>query len=73
VGRPRWRWGDGETGREIKRRFLLSLCPVLCPLRRYLQHNIETRLAKELIAGRLNDGQKVVVDVRDGSLEFKIY
>ena len=43
------------------------------PLRRYLQHNIETRLAKELIAGRLNDGQKVVVDVSDGNLEFKIY
>jgi ATP-dependent Clp protease ATP-binding subunit ClpB len=43
------------------------------PLRRYLQHNIETRLAKELIAGKLNDGQKVVVDVSDGSLEFKIY
>ncbi|MBT8762317.1 ATP-dependent chaperone ClpB [Desulfohalobiaceae bacterium Ax17] len=42
------------------------------PLRRYLQHNIETRLAKELIAGRLNDGQKVVVDVVDGSLGFNI-
>jgi len=42
------------------------------PLRRYLQHNIETRLAKELIAGRLNDGQKVVVDVVDGRLGFNI-
>ncbi len=40
------------------------------PLRRYLQHNIETPLAKEIISGRLMDGQKVVVDLEDGQLKI---
>ncbi|MFP4167811.1 MAG: ATP-dependent chaperone ClpB [Desulfonatronovibrionaceae bacterium] len=42
------------------------------PLRRYLQHNIETGLARKLINGELKEGQKVVVTVRDGALAFDI-
>ena len=38
------------------------------PLRRYLQQKIETPLAKEIISGRLMDGQKVMVDLEDGQL-----
>jgi ATP-dependent Clp protease ATP-binding subunit ClpB len=41
------------------------------PLRRYLQQNIETPLAREIISGRLLDGQKVVVDLDDGQLKIR--
>ena len=40
------------------------------PLRRYLQANVETPLAKALIGGQVADGQTVTVDVRDGQLVF---
>jgi ATP-dependent Clp protease ATP-binding subunit ClpB len=40
------------------------------PLRRYLQHNLETRLARELIRGTLQEGAKVTVDVENGTLTF---
>jgi ATP-dependent Clp protease ATP-binding subunit ClpB len=42
------------------------------PLLRYLQHHLETPLAREIIGGRLHDGQKLVVDEMDGSLGFQI-
>ena len=42
------------------------------PLRRYLQQNIETPLAREIISGRLLDGQKVVVDFDDGQLKISL-
>jgi ATP-dependent Clp protease ATP-binding subunit ClpB len=42
------------------------------PLKRYLQHNIETNLARKMIGGELKDGQKVVVTVRDSTLDFDI-
>ena len=42
------------------------------PLRRYLQHNIETPLARKLIAGELRDGTTVEVDVVDDALSFRI-
>jgi ATP-dependent Clp protease ATP-binding subunit ClpB len=40
------------------------------PLRRYVQQHVETPLARELVAGRIHDGQTVTVDVRDGVLRF---
>ncbi|NCD26339.1 MAG: AAA family ATPase, partial [Deltaproteobacteria bacterium] len=40
------------------------------PLLRYLQHNLETPLAREIIGGRLHDGQKLVVDEEGGALRF---
>ncbi len=42
------------------------------PLLRYLQHHLETPLAREIIAGRLHDGQELVVDEMDGSLGFQL-
>jgi ATP-dependent Clp protease ATP-binding subunit ClpB len=40
------------------------------PLHRYLQHNLETPLARKLIGGELTDGDTVTVDERDGALVF---
>ncbi len=38
------------------------------PLRRYVQHTVETMLSKRLLAGSILPGQTVTVDVRDGEL-----
>ncbi|WP_272700524.1 ATP-dependent chaperone ClpB [Desulfovibrio sp. Fe33] len=40
------------------------------PLHRYLKHNLETPLAKRLIAGDLSDGDTVTVDESGGELVF---
>ncbi len=40
------------------------------PLRRYLQTHLETRLAREIISGRIADGAHIVVDVQDGRIVF---
>ncbi|MDO4768272.1 MAG: ATP-dependent chaperone ClpB [Pseudomonadota bacterium] len=41
------------------------------PLLRYLQQHVETPLAREIIGGRLHDGQKLVVDEEGGALVFR--
>jgi ATP-dependent Clp protease ATP-binding subunit ClpA len=39
-------------------------------LRRYIQHEIETRPSRELLSGEIMDGARVTLDVcPDGSLE----
>ncbi len=38
------------------------------PLRRYVQHTVETMLSKKLLAGQILPGQTVTVDLRDGEL-----
>ena len=38
------------------------------PLRRYLQRQIETRIARAMIAGEVPDGTHVMIDSRDGEL-----
>jgi ATP-dependent Clp protease ATP-binding subunit ClpB len=40
------------------------------PLKRYLQSHLETALAKELISGRLAEGETVTVDAVNGELTF---
>ncbi len=42
------------------------------PLRRYLQQKIETPLAREIISGRLMDGQQVVVDLKGEELAISV-
>jgi len=42
------------------------------PLRRYLQQHLETPLAREIIAGRLMDGQKVLIDMENNQLNIRI-
>ena len=38
------------------------------PLRRYVQHTVETMLSKKLLAGTVLPGQTVTVDASDGAL-----
>ena len=38
------------------------------PLRRYLQHTVETLISREIIAGSVAPGDTLTVDVRDGEL-----
>ncbi len=40
------------------------------PLKRYVQQSVETPLARELVAGKIRDGQCVTIDVADGMLHF---
>ena len=38
------------------------------PLRRYISHEVETRIGRALIAGNVMDGQTIVVDADDGEI-----
>ncbi|MCX7884007.1 MAG: ATP-dependent chaperone ClpB [Caloramator sp.] len=42
------------------------------PLKRYIQKNVETMIAKEIIKGTIHEGQRVVIDVEDDRLIYKI-
>ncbi|GAA3329663.1 hypothetical protein GCM10020331_078890 [Ectobacillus funiculus] len=41
------------------------------PLKRYMQRQIETKLARELIAGHIQDHSTVIVDEQSGELVLK--
>ena len=41
------------------------------PLKRYITHNVETKLARALIAGGIREKTKINVDVKAGELIFK--
>jgi ATP-dependent Clp protease ATP-binding subunit ClpB len=41
------------------------------PLKRAIQREIETPLARRILAGEVRDGEKVYVDARDGALTFE--
>ena len=40
------------------------------PLKRYMQHRLETPLAKAIVGGTVHEGQRVLVTVTDGTLGF---
>jgi ATP-dependent Clp protease ATP-binding subunit ClpB len=42
------------------------------PLRRYLQHHVETLIARRILEGRVGEGQRIVVDAGDGGLESRV-
>ncbi len=42
------------------------------PLKRYLQRELETRLGRALLAGKVADGSHVVVDCSDGHLDLSV-
>ncbi|MEA2626664.1 MAG: ATP-dependent Clp protease ATP-binding subunit ClpB [Candidatus Binatota bacterium] len=42
------------------------------PLKRLLQREIETNLARKILAGEVPDGSRVVVGARGGKLEFEV-
>ena len=41
------------------------------PLKRYIVRNVETKLARSLIAGNVEDGASIEVTVKNGALTFK--
>lgn len=41
------------------------------PLKRYLQKNVETLVAKKILADEVNDGQTITIEVEDGVLVAK--
>ncbi|ETI68637.1 ATP-dependent chaperone ClpB [Neobacillus vireti] len=43
------------------------------PLKRYIQRNIETKLAREIIAGRVTDQSKVEITIEDGEVALTVY
>ncbi len=42
------------------------------PLKRAIQKEIETPLARKIVGGEVKDGQKVVADARGGELVLKV-
>lgn len=42
------------------------------PLKRYLQKNLETRIARKIISGEAADGSTILVESRDGKLEISV-
>lgn len=42
------------------------------PLKRYVQRQVETKLARELIAGTIMDSSHVVVDVANNELVVRV-
>jgi ATP-dependent Clp protease ATP-binding subunit ClpB len=41
------------------------------PLRRFIAHELETRLGRALLSGDAHDGAKILVDVGEGQLEVR--
>ena len=41
------------------------------PLRRYVQHTVETLLAKKIVEGNIQPGAKITVDVENGELALR--
>lgn len=41
------------------------------PLRRYIQRNVETTLAKEIIRGRIKENSRVKITVKDGNIQLQ--
>jgi ATP-dependent Clp protease ATP-binding subunit ClpB len=42
------------------------------PLKRFLQHQLESRIGRALIAGDIHDGAELTADVKDGNLAVEI-
>ncbi|WP_040204522.1 ATP-dependent chaperone ClpB [Neobacillus jeddahensis] len=42
------------------------------PLKRYIQRNIETKLAREIIAGRVHDQSRVDIIIKDGEVSLQV-
>ena len=42
------------------------------PLRRYISHDIETRLGRALLSGDVTDGSRLIIDVVDGDLKVEV-
>jgi ATP-dependent Clp protease ATP-binding subunit ClpB len=38
------------------------------PLKRFIQRNLETKLAREIIAGKIHEHSKVTIKIQDGEM-----
>jgi ATP-dependent Clp protease ATP-binding subunit ClpB len=61
-----------EPGREYVARRGYDPVYGARPLKRYIQHELESRIARALVAGQVTDGSLVRVDVHDGQLAVEI-
>jgi ATP-dependent Clp protease ATP-binding subunit ClpB len=43
------------------------------PLKRFIQRNIETKLAREIIAGKVHDQSRVEININDGEITLSVY
>jgi ATP-dependent Clp protease ATP-binding subunit ClpB len=43
------------------------------PLKRFIQRNIETKIAREIIAGRVHDQSKVEININNGEVLVSVY
>ncbi len=43
------------------------------PLKRFIQRNIETKIAREIIAGRVHDQSKVEININNGEVQVSVY
>ncbi len=41
------------------------------PVRRYVEHEVETSLAMKILEGKLNDGDKIVIDAENGEFTYQ--
>jgi ATP-dependent Clp protease ATP-binding subunit ClpB len=55
---------------EIKR--IVDLMPRTRPLKRFRQHQLESKIGRALIAGDMHEEGKLVVDLQDGALHVTI-
>ena len=58
----------GESAREFIAREGFDPVYGARPLKRYLQHVLETRIGRALIAGDVRDGAEIAVELEDGEL-----
>ncbi len=42
------------------------------PVKRFLQKELETRIARKLISGDIKDGDSIIIDIKDGELDIHI-
>lgn len=38
------------------------------PLKRYIESNVETKVAKAILQGNMDEGDTIVVDAKDGEI-----
>ena len=60
-----------ETAKEHKNREDCDPVYGVRPLKRFLRHALETRLARQLISGEVTDHSRVTVDFKKGELVFE--
>jgi ATP-dependent Clp protease ATP-binding subunit ClpB len=57
-----------EAGRELIARHGFDPVYGARPLRRYISHEVETKISRALLRGELSDGLVITVDARGGEL-----